>query len=132
MASATQRPRTGWTARIPAVIVMLVGVVLIGTTLMNNLFKVGPAFETLTDGFRPVLTAQAIETARTDVAALGAVGEEFQTAVTPAMAERFGMTPERSSSAIRRSSSRRMWDNSSPASPTGWPPCRRSCRRSPD
>jgi hypothetical protein len=94
MASATQRPRIGWTTRIPAVIVMLVGAVLIGTTLMNNLFKVGPAFERLTDGFRPVLTAQAIETARADVAALGAAGEEFRTAVTPAMAERFGMTPE--------------------------------------
>jgi hypothetical protein len=94
MASATQRPGTGWTTRIPAVIVMLVGVVLIGTTLMNNLFKVGPAFERLTDGFRPVLTAQAIETARADVAGLDAAGTEFQTAVTPAMADKFGMTPE--------------------------------------
>ena len=93
MASAMQRPGTGWTTRIPAVIVMLVGVVLIGTTLMNNLFNVGPAFETLTDGFRPVLTAQSIATARSDVAALGAAGTEFQTAVTPAMAEQFGMTP---------------------------------------
>jgi hypothetical protein len=68
--------------------------VLIGTTVVNNLFQVGPAFEDLTDGFRPVLTAQAIETARADVATLGAAGEEFQTAVAPAMAEQFGMTPE--------------------------------------
>ena len=94
MASTTQRAGTGWATRIPAVIVMLVGVVLIGTTVVNNLFQVGPAFENLTDGFRPVLTAQAIETARADVAALGAAGEEFQTAVAPAMAEQFGMTPE--------------------------------------
>ena len=94
MASTTHRAGTGWATRIPAVIVMLVGVVLIGTTVVNNLFQVGPAFENLTDGFRPVLTAQAIETARADVAALGAAGEEFQTAVAPAMAEQFGMTPE--------------------------------------
>jgi len=90
----TRRSDTGWATRIPAVIVMLIGVVLIGSTLMNNLFKVGPAFEDLTKGFRPVLTAQAIETARADVAGLGAAGEEFQTSVVPAMAEQFGMTPE--------------------------------------
>ncbi len=93
MASATRRPGNGWATRIPAVIVMLVGVVLIGTTLTNTLFMVGPAFERLTDGFRPVLTAQAMETARADVAGLGAAGQEFQTAVVPAMAAKFGMTP---------------------------------------
>ena len=94
MASTTRTSRPGWAARIPAVIVIIVGAVLIGTTFMNNLFKVGPAFEHLTDGFRPVLTAQAIETARADVASLGAAGEEFQTAVVPAMSEQLGMTPE--------------------------------------
>lgn len=94
MASATRRPGTGWATRIPAVVVMLVGVVLIGITFTNHLFKVGPAFEDLTQGFRPVLTAQAIQTARSDVAALGAAGEEFQTAVVPAMAQQFGMTPD--------------------------------------
>jgi hypothetical protein len=76
------------------VIVMLIGAVLIGTTVVNNLFQVGPAFEDLTDGFRPAMTAQAIETARTDVTTLGAAGEEFQTTVAPAMAEQLGMTTE--------------------------------------
>jgi hypothetical protein len=94
MASATRRPGIGWATRIPAIVVMLVGVVLVGITFTNHLFKVGPAFEDLTKGFRPVLTAQSIETARADVAALSAAGEEFQTAVVPAMAEQFGMTPE--------------------------------------
>jgi len=94
MASTTNRSGTGWATRIPAVIVMLVGVVLIGTTIVNNLFQVGPAFEDLTDGFRPAMTAQAIETARADVAALGAAGQEFQSTVAPAMAEQLGMTPE--------------------------------------
>jgi hypothetical protein len=94
MASMTHRNGTGWATRIPALIVMMVGVVLIGTTVMNDLFQVGPAFEGLTDDFRPAMTAQAIETARTDVATLGAAGEEFQTTVAPAMAEQLGMTPE--------------------------------------
>ncbi len=73
---------------------MLIGVVLIGTTVVNNLFQVGPAFEELTDGFRPIMTAQAIETARADIATLGAAGDEFQTTVAPAMAQQLGMTPE--------------------------------------
>jgi hypothetical protein len=94
MASTTHRSGSGWGTKIPAVIVMLVGVVLIGTTIVNNLFAVGPAFEELTDGFRPVMTAQAIETARADVSTLGAAGEEFQAEVAPAMAEQLGMTPE--------------------------------------
>ena len=94
MASSTHRAGTGWSTRIPAVIVMLIGVVLIGTTIVNNLFAVGPAFESLTDDFRPALTAQAVETARADIAALGAAGDEFRSAVAPAMAAQLGMTPE--------------------------------------
>jgi hypothetical protein len=94
MASKMHRPGMSWATRVPAVIAMLIGVVLLGTTIVNDLFAVGPAFENLTDGFRPVLTTQAIETAGGDVAALGATGEEFQTAVAPAMAESLGMTPE--------------------------------------
>jgi hypothetical protein len=94
MASMTRRPGTRWGTRIPAVIVMVVGVVLISVTVANNLFNVGPAFDDLTDGFRPALTAQALETVRADIASLQAAGEEFQTTVAPAMAESLGMTPE--------------------------------------
>lgn len=93
MASAT-KTGSGRMTRVPAVIVMLVGVVLIGTTIINDLFAVGPAFEELIDDFRPALSSEAIETAKADVEALGAAGEEFQTAVAPAMAEQLQMTPE--------------------------------------
>lgn len=78
MASTMHRPGMSWATRVPAVIVMLMAVVLLGTTIVNDLFAVGPAFENLTDGFRPALTAQAIETAGDDAAALGTTGEEFQ------------------------------------------------------
>ncbi len=94
MASTTKGAGSGRMTRIPAMIVMLVGVVLIGTTIINDLFAVGPAFEELIDDFRPALSAEAIETARADVEALGAAGEEFQAVVAPAMAEQLGMTPE--------------------------------------
>jgi uncharacterized membrane protein HdeD (DUF308 family) len=94
MASTTHRPGTGWGVRIPAVVVMLIGALLMGTTVVNHLFAVGPAFEDLTDGFRPVMTAQALQTARTDVATLNAAGEEFQAKVAPAMAQQLGMTQE--------------------------------------
>jgi hypothetical protein len=94
MVSTTEKAGSARMTRIPAVIVMLVGVVLIGTTIVNDLFAVGPAFEELIDDFRPALSAEAIETARADVGALGAAGEEFQTAVAPAMAEQLQMAPE--------------------------------------
>jgi hypothetical protein len=94
VASTTGRSSAGGSTRIAAAIVMLVGLALIGTTIVNNLFAVGPAFEDLIDDFRPVLTDEAIQTARDDVAALGAAGEEFQTSVAPAMAQQVGMTPD--------------------------------------
>lgn len=80
--------------RIAAVVIALVGVVLIGSTLYNNLFSVGPAFEELTDDFRPVMTDEAIATARADIAMLVAVDEEFSTTVIPTIAGALGMTPQ--------------------------------------
>jgi hypothetical protein len=94
MASTTHRPGTGWGTRIPAIVVMLIGVMLMGTTVVNHLFTVGPAFEDLTDGFRPVLTAQGMRTARADVAVLAAAGTEFQQKVAPAMAQQLGMSTQ--------------------------------------
>ena len=73
---------------------IVVGVVFIVVTMMNSLFQVGPAFEEMIDDFRPVLTDESLDTARADIAGLEAVGEEFQTAVVPGLAQAFGMTPE--------------------------------------
>ena len=52
---------------------MLVGADLVATTLISNLFTVGPAFENLITDFHPALTQQSIDTARADIASLSAV-----------------------------------------------------------
>ncbi|MGB5656151.1 MAG: hypothetical protein WBN35_06030, partial [Acidimicrobiia bacterium] len=80
--------------KISGGLVILVGVVFIVVTLINNLFAVGPAFEEMITDFRPLLAEESLNTARADVAGLEAAGVEFQTAVAPAMAQQLGMTPE--------------------------------------
>lgn len=80
--------------KISGGLVILVGVVFIVVTLVNNLFAVGPAFEEMITDFRPLLAEESLNTARADVAGLEAAGVEFQTAVAPAMAQQLGMTPE--------------------------------------
>jgi len=80
--------------KISGGLVILVGVVFIVVTLINNLFAVGPAFEEMITDFRPLLAEESLNTARADIAVLEAAGEEFQTAVAPGMAQALGMTPE--------------------------------------
>ncbi len=70
------------------------GLVLLASTFINNLFAVGPAFEDLTDDFRPLLVQQSLDTAKDDVAGVAAVGDEFQTTMGPALAEQMGLTPK--------------------------------------
>lgn len=79
--------------KIIAVLMMFIGAAFVALTLIVNLFKVGPAFERLTDGFRPIMTQQSLATARADVAGLGAAGNEFQTKLGPALAEQLKLTP---------------------------------------
>lgn len=80
--------------KIAGVVVIAVGIVFIATTLINNLFEVGPAFEEMIDDFRPILSDESLATARTDIEGLEAAGAEFQTTVAPAMAQALGVTPE--------------------------------------
>jgi hypothetical protein len=81
-------------SKVAAVLIMLVGAGLIVTTLVSNLFAVGPAFENLITDFRPALTQQSINTARTDIAGLSAVQAEFSTKLAPALSQQLKMTPE--------------------------------------
>ncbi len=80
--------------RLPAFGVLAIGVIVLIVLFANNLFTVGTAFEELTDAFRPIMTDESIATAEADVAGLGAVAEEFQTAVAPAIAQQLQMSPE--------------------------------------
>jgi len=78
--------------RLPAFGVLAIGVIVLIVLFANNLFTVGGAFEELTDSFRPIMTDEAIATAQADVAGLGAVSEEFNTQVAPAVAEALQMS----------------------------------------
>ncbi len=80
--------------KISGGVVVLVGIIFIVVTVMNNLFAVGPAFEEMITDFRPLLSEESLDTARADIAVLDAAGQEFQTAVAPGMAQALGMTPE--------------------------------------
>lgn len=80
--------------RIAAIGILVVGLALIAVPIVNDMFTVAPAFEELTDGFRDtVMTDDAIAQARTDVAALSAVADEFGTTVVPTLASALEMDP---------------------------------------
>ncbi|MDJ0925678.1 MAG: hypothetical protein QNJ77_14075 [Acidimicrobiia bacterium] len=80
--------------RLPAFGVLAIGVIVLYVLFASNLFTVGAAFEELTDEFRPIMTDDAIATAQADVGALGAVSDEFNTGVAPAVAEALQMSPD--------------------------------------
>lgn len=84
----------GWQRMAAGALVVIAGLVLIGSTFINNLFEVGPAFEEMIDDFRPMLTDEALNTAKADIGGLSAVADEFQTAVIPGMSQQLGMSPE--------------------------------------
>jgi hypothetical protein len=75
-------------------VVIIIGIAFLVITMMNNLFQVGPAFEEMIDDFRPVITDESLSVAREDIAGLEAAGVEFQTVVSPGMAQALGISPE--------------------------------------
>ncbi|HEX9124665.1 MAG TPA: hypothetical protein VF984_15120 [Actinomycetota bacterium] len=80
--------------RTAGVVVALVGAVFVLSAVVNHLFAVGPAFERLTDGFRPAMQAEPITTLNSDLAGLQAVTEEFGTTAVPMLSTALQMTPE--------------------------------------
>jgi len=83
----------GWPHRVAAGLLVLIGAAFVAVTLAANLFHVGPAFDRLTDDFRPVMTQKAIQTDQQDIAALTAANTEIQSKMLPALAQQLGMTP---------------------------------------
>lgn len=78
--------------RLPAFGVLAIGVIVLVVLFANNLFSVSGAFEDLTDGFRPAMSDEALATAKADVAALGAVSDEFSNQIAPAVAQALQMS----------------------------------------
>lgn len=91
--AAARAPRRDWPRKVIAGLIVLSGAALVAMTLIVNLFKVGPAFERLTDNFRPVMTQSSIQSVRSDVNGLSAAGKEFQTKLAPALATQLNLTP---------------------------------------
>ncbi len=83
-----------WQRRIAGVVVALVGVAFLGSVIVNNLFSVGPAFERMSDGFRPAMQPEPIATLKQDLAGLKAVSDEFGTTAVPMLSQALQMTPE--------------------------------------
>lgn len=80
--------------RLPAFGILAMGVIVLVVLFASNLFTVGTAFEELTDDFRPMFSDEAIAAAQADVAGLGAVSDEFNSQLAPALAEQLQMSPE--------------------------------------
>jgi hypothetical protein len=90
----------GWPHRVAAGLLVLIGGAFVVVTLTANLFHVGPAFDRLTDDFRPVLTQQAVQTDRQDIAALNAASTEIHDTMLPALAQQLGVTPAQFSASM--------------------------------
>jgi hypothetical protein len=92
-----------WSPRnVVGAVIISSGAAMIAVTFSNNLFNVGPSFESLMGDFRPHLTSSAIATSRTDISGLGAAGTELQTKMMPAMAQQLGMTPTQFSAYVAK------------------------------
>lgn len=85
--------RLGWPRKLAAGVMVLIGGAFVALTLIVNLFQVGPAFDRLSDGFRPMMTHQSISTAQQQVNGLSAAGAEIRTKLLPALAGQLRMTP---------------------------------------
>lgn len=83
-----------WQRKVAGVVVALVGVAFLGSVIVNNLFAVGPAFERMSDGFRPAMAPEPIATLKQDLAGLTAVSDEFGTTAVPMLSQALQMTPE--------------------------------------
>jgi hypothetical protein len=83
----------GWPHRVAAGLLVVIGAGFVALTLAANLFHVGPAFDRLTDDFRPIMTQKAIQTDQQDISALTTASIEIQGTMMPALAKQLGMTP---------------------------------------
>ncbi len=87
-------------SRVAAIGLMLVGAVFIVVTFLQNLFAVGPAFDRLTNDFRPFMNQQALQSAQQNIDGLAAAGDEIQTKMLPALAQQLGVSTDQLSGMI--------------------------------
>ncbi|MGZ8604647.1 MAG: hypothetical protein ACXWX9_07810 [Actinomycetota bacterium] len=83
-----------WQRKTAGTVVAAVGIAFIASVVVNGLFSVGPAFERMADGFRPVMQAEPIAALDRDLDGLEAVTVEFSGVAVPMLSEALGLTPE--------------------------------------
>src|SRR5690349_15974452 len=83
-----------WMRRTAGILVVAVGATFVGVVIASRLFSVGPAFERMSDGFRPVMQAAPIARLQGDLRGLDAVSSEFGTTAVPLLAGALQMTPQ--------------------------------------
>jgi hypothetical protein len=80
--------------RVESMVVILIGVGLMALTLFTQLFTRAPAFEELTDDFRPLMTNEALATMQADLEGMQAMATEMQTEMLPDVAAALEIEPE--------------------------------------
>lgn len=82
-----------WHRRLAGLVVAAVGATFIVVVIVARLFSVGPAFERMSDGFRPIMKPVPITTLQRDLKGLQAVSNEFQKKGVPMFSQSLHMTP---------------------------------------
>jgi hypothetical protein len=80
--------------KIGGLIVVIVGAMFVAVVFSERLVTVGPAFERMTDEFRPVMNTQNLEALRTDVNGFATGAQEFKTKILAPAAQAAGVTVE--------------------------------------
>lgn len=91
-----------WQRKTAGTLVAVVGIAFIGSVIVNQLFSVGPAFESMSDGFRPAMQPAAIAALTNDLAGLRAVSDEFGSKAVPTFSAAMQMTPEQFTSFMQQ------------------------------
>jgi hypothetical protein len=83
-----------WQRRAAGGLVAAVGAAFIVTVIAGSLFSVGPAFERMSDGFRPTMKPAPIGQLQSDLKGLSAVSAEFGTKAVPMLSQALKMSPK--------------------------------------
>ncbi len=81
-----------WQRWTSGLVVAAVGVAFIVMTIANSLFSVGPAFDRMSGGFRPVMKTAPLTQLQQNVQSLATVSDEYNAAV-PVFAQGMTMAP---------------------------------------
>ncbi len=82
-----------WTRRVAGLVVAAVGMAFIVIVAVDGLFAVGPAFDRMSNGFRPIMKPVPIASLQADLNGLGAVDGEFTKTAVPELSAALHMTP---------------------------------------